>query len=154
MKKLLHQRLLSLLLGMLLCIPVVFGQNQVAVKGKVLDADGQPVIGAAIMQKGTSNGVTTDLDGNFSFLVPAGAVLEISSIGYGTQEVTAAPNLNITMEEEATTLDETIVVGYGTQKKASLSSAISNIRSEELTATKQTDVLASLQGKVPGLQIR
>ena len=106
------------------------------------------------MQKGTSNGVTTDLDGNFSFLVPAGAVLEISSIGYGTQEVTAAPNLNITLQEEATTLDETIVVGYGTQKKASLSSAISNIRSEELTATKQTDVLASLQGKVPGLQIR
>ena len=154
MKKLLHQRLLSLLLGMLLCIPVVFGQNQVAVKGKVLDADGQPVIGAAIMQKGTSNGVTTDLDGNFSFLVPAGAVLEISSIGYGTQEVTAAPNLNITLQEEATTLDETIVVGYGTQKKASLTSAISNIRSEELTATKQSDVLASLQGKVPGLMIQ
>ena len=154
MKKLLHQRLLSLFLGMLFCIPVVFGQNQVAVKGKVLDADGQPVIGAAIMQKGTSNGVTTDLDGNFSFLVPAGAVLEISSIGYGTQEVTAAPNLNITLQEEATTLEETVVVGYGTQKKASLSSAISNIRSEELTATKQTDVLASLQGKVPGLQIR
>jgi len=154
MKKLLHQRLLSLLFGMLLCIPAAFGQNQVAVKGKVLDADGQPVIGAAIMQKGTSNGVTTDLDGNFSFVVPAGAVLEVSSIGYGTQEVTAAPNLNITLQEEATTLDETIVVGYGTQKKASLSSAISNIRSEELTATKQTDVLASLQGKVPGLQIR
>ncbi len=154
MKKLLHRRLLPLLLGMLLCMPVVFGQNQVAVKGKVLDADGQPVIGAAIMQKGTSNGVTTDLDGNFSFLVPAGSILEVSSIGYGTQEVTAAPNLNITLQEEATTLDETIVVGYGTQKKASLTSAISNIRSEELTATKQTDVLASLQGKVPGLQIR
>ena len=154
MKKLLHQRLLSLLFGMLLCIPAAFGQNQVAVKGKVLDADGQPVIGAAIMQKETSNGVTTDLDGNFSFVVPAGAVLEVSSIGYGTQEVTAAPNLNITLQEEATTLDETIVVGYGTQKKASLSSAISNIRSEELTATKQTDVLASLQGKVPGLQTR
>ena len=153
MKKLLHQRLLSLLLGMLLCIPAAFGQNQVAVKGKVLDADGQPVIGAAIMQKGTSNGVTTDLDGNFSFVVPAGSVLEISSIGYGTQEVTAAPNLNITLQEEATTLDETVVVGYGTQKKASLTSAISNIRSEELTATKQSDVLASLQGKVPGLLI-
>ena len=154
MKKLLHQRLLPLLLGMLLCIPTAFGQNQVAVKGKVLDADGQPVIGAAIMQKGTSNGVTTDLDGNFSFVVPAGAVLEISSIGYGTQEVTAAPTLNITLQEEATALDETIVVGYGTQKKASLTSAISNIRSEDLTATKQSDALAALQGKVPGLLIR
>ena len=152
--KLLQQRILPLLLGMLLCVPVVFGQNQVSVKGKVLDADGQPVIGAAIVQKGTNNGVTTDLDGNFSFVVPSGSILVISSIGYATQEVTAAPNLNVTLEEESTTLDETIVVGYGTQKKASLTSAISNIRSEELTATKQSDVLASLQGKVPGLLIR
>ena len=68
------------------------------------------------MQKGTNNGVTTDLDGNFSFVVPAGSVLEITSIGYATQEVTAAPNLNIVLQEEATALEETIVVGYGTQK--------------------------------------
>ena len=154
MKKLLHLRLLPLLLGMLLSVPVVFGQNQVSVKGTIVDQDGQPVIGAAIMVKGTTNGVTTDLDGNFSFVVPAGSVLEISSIGYATQEVTAAPTLNITMREDVTQLEETIVVGYGTQKKASLTSAISNIRSEELTATKQSDVLASLQGKVPGLLIR
>ena len=154
MKKLICQRLLPLLFCMLLSIPAVFGQNQVAVRGKILDADGQPVIGAAILQKGTTNGVTTDLDGNFSIAVPAGTVLEISSIGFATQEVTAAPNLNIIMQEESTTLDETIVVGYGTQKKASLSSAISNIRSEELNSTKQSDVLASLQGKVPGLLIR
>ena len=106
------------------------------------------------MVKGTTNGVTTDLDGNFSFVVPAGSILEITSIGYATQEVTAAPTLNITMREDVTQLEETVVVGYGTQKKASLTSAISNIRSEELTATKQSDVLASLQGKVPGLLIR
>lgn len=154
MKKLLARRLLPLLLGMFVSIPVVFGQNQIPVKGVILDSNGQPVIGAAIMQKGTSIGVTTDLDGNFSFVVPAGAVLEISSIGYATQEVTAAPNLNITLYEESTELDETIVVGYGTQKKASLTSAISNIRSEELNATKQSDALAALQGKVPGLLIR
>ena len=153
MKKLLFQRLLPLLLCMLFSIPVVFGQNQVAVKGTIVDQEGQPVIGAGIMVKGTTNGVTTDLDGNFSIVVPAGSILEISSIGYATQEVTAAPMLNITMREDVTQLEETIVVGYGTQKKASLTSAISNIRSEELTATKQTDVLASLQGKVPGLLI-
>ena len=153
MKKLLKQRLLPLLFGMLFCIPVVFGQNQVSVKGKIVDEDGQPVIGAGIMVKGTTNGVTTDLDGNFSIVVPARSILEISSIGYATQEVTAAPTLNITMHEDITQLEETIVVGYGTQKKASLTSAISNIRSEELTATKQSDVLASLQGKVPGLMI-
>lgn len=154
MKKLLARCLLPLLLGMFVSIPVVFGQNQIPVKGVILDSDGQPVIGAAIMQKVTSIGVTTDLDGNFSFVVPAGAVLEISSIGYATQEVTAAQNLNITLYEESTELDETIVVGYGTQKKASLTSAISNIRSEELNATKQSDALTALQGKVPGLLIR
>ena len=81
MKKLLHLRLLPLLLGMLLSVPVVFGQNQVSVKGTIVDQEGQPVIGAAIMVKGTTNGVTTDLDGNFSFVVPAGSVLEISSNG-------------------------------------------------------------------------
>ena len=154
MKKLLFQRLLPLLLCMLFSIPVVFGQNQVAVKGTIVDQEGQPVIGAGIMVKGTTNGVTTDLDGNFSIVVPAGSILEISSIGYATQEVTAAPTLNITLREDVTQLEETVVVGYGTQKKASLTSAISNIRSEELTATKQSDVLASLQGKVPGLLIR
>ncbi|MDO5443535.1 MAG: carboxypeptidase-like regulatory domain-containing protein, partial [Bacteroidia bacterium] len=120
MKGLLCRRLLPLFLGMLLCMPVVFAQNQISVKGKVLDADGQPVIGAAIMQKGTNNGVTTDMDGNFSFVVPSGAVLEISSIGYVTQEVNAASNLNVILNEESVELDETIVVGYGTQKKASL----------------------------------
>ena len=154
MKRLLYQRLLLLLSCMLLSIQVVFGQSQVAVKGTILDEDGEPVIGASVLQKGTTIGVTADLDGKFSLTVPAGTVLEISSIGFETQEVTAQSTLNITLRQALTELEETVVVGYGTQKKASLSSAISNIRSEELTATKQSDVLASLQGKVPGLQIR
>ena len=154
MRKLLFWRLLPLLACMLFSIPVVFGQNQVTVKGTVSDEDGQPLIGAYVMQKDQNAGVTTDLDGKFSLVVPRGTVLQISSIGFITQEVTAAPTLNIVMQEDISMIEETVVVGYGTQKKASLSSAISNIRSEELTATKQSDVLASLQGKVPGLQIR
>ena len=154
MKKLLLRRLLLLMACMLTSIPVVFGQNQVTVKGSVSDADGQPLIGAYVMPKDQNTGVTTDLDGKFSIVVPRGATLVVSSIGFITQEVTAAPTLNIVMEEDISMIEETVVVGYGTQKKASLSSAISNIRSEELTATKQSDVLASLQGKVPGLQIR
>lgn len=153
MKKLLFQRIIPLIFCMLLSIPAVFAQNQVSVKGKVIDADGQPLIGAAIMVKGTSNGSVTDIDGNFTLNAPAGSTLEISSIGFVTQEVKAAPELKITLLEDVTTLEETVVVGYGTQKKASLTSAISNIRSEELNATKQTDVLAALQGKVPGLLI-
>ena len=151
MKKPLFRRLLLLVACMLLSIPAVFAQNQVTVKGKILDAEGQPVIGASILQKGhEQSGVTTDLDGNFSIVVPGGTVLQISSIGFVTREVTAAPQLSIVLEEDVTMLEETVVVGYGTQKKASLTSAISNIRSEELTATKQSDVLASLQGKVSG----
>ena len=154
MKKLLLRRLLLLMACMLTSIPVVFGQNQVNVKGTVSDADGQPLIGAYVMPKDQNTGVTTDLDGKFSIAVPRGTTLVVSIIGFVTQEVTAAPTLNIVMEEDISMIEETVVVGYGTQKKASLSSAISNIRSEELTATKQSDVLASLQGKVPGLQIR
>ena len=122
--------------------------------GKVLDTGGQPVIGAAVMVPGTSNGATTDLDGNFSLRVEPGTTLEISCIGYTTVRVKAGEAMTITLEEDSELLEETVVVGYGTQKKASLTSAISNIRNEELTATKQNDVLASLQGKVPGLLIR
>ena len=124
------------------------------ISGKVLDTSGQPVIGAAVMEPGTTNGATTDLDGNFSLRVEPGATLEISCIGYTTIRVKAQEDLKITLEEDSEMLEETIVVGYGTQKKASLTSAISNIRNEELTATKQNDVLAALQGKVPGLLIR
>ena len=125
-----------------------------ALNGRVLDASGQPVIGAAVMVPGTSTGATTDLDGNFSIRVEPGTTLEVSCIGYTTRSVTAANDMTITLDDDAEMLEETVVVGYGTQKKASLTSAISNIRSEELTATKQSDVLAALQGKVPGLQIR
>ena len=146
MKKLLLRRLLLLMACMLTSIPVVLGQNQVTVKGSVSDADGQPLIGVYVMQKDQNAGVTTDLDGKFSIVVPRGSTLVVSIIGFVTQEVTAAPTLNIVMEEDISMIEETVVVGYGTQKKASLSSAISNIRSEELTATKQSDVLASRAG--------
>ena len=153
MKTFSFKRLASALCGFLLCMPMLFAQQTITVKGKVIDPDKQPVIGAAVMQVGTQNGAATDIDGNFTLSCPAGADLEVSSIGYTTVTVKAAANLTITLEEENTTLDETVVVGYGTTKKASLTSAIANIRDEELNATKQTDVTASLQGKVPGLMI-
>ena len=140
----------------ILCGISVSAQNK-AVKGTVVDADGGPVIGAYVTLVGnTSVGAVTDINGAFSLNVPAGASLEVSCIGYATQEIPVGDKavINVVLLEDAELLEETVVVGYGTQKKASLTSAISNIRSEELTATKQTDVLASLQGKVPGLQIR
>ena len=128
-------------------------QSTINVKGKVVDEDGQPLIGVGVFVSGTTNGTTTDMDGNFTLSVPQKSTLEFSFLGFETVKMAAQGTMNVTMRVDSELLDETVVVGYGTQKKASLSSAISNIRSEELNATKQTDVLASLQGKVPGLQI-
>ena len=131
-------------------------QNR-TISGTVLDTGGQPVIGAAVMLAGNPQvGTATDLDGKFSLAVPVGSRISVESIGYKGQTFAIGDKtvFNIVLEEDSEMLEETVVVGYGTQRKASLSSAISNIRNEELTATKQSDVLASLQGKVPGLLIR
>ena len=133
-----------------------FAQNR-TISGTVIDTGGMPVIGAAVTVVGNPQiGAATDLDGHFSFSVPVGSTISVESIGFKGQTFAIGDKtvFNIVLEEDAELLEETVVVGYGTQRKASLTSAISNIRSEELTATKQSDVLASLQGKVPGLLIR
>ena len=149
------KRFASVLVGLALGVSMLSAQERLTVKGKVLDPEKQPVIGAAVLQAGTTNGAATDLDGNYTITVPAGATLEISAIGYETLRVVAnSSTLNITLQEESTQLEETVVVGYGTQKKASLTSAISNIQAEDITSTKQANLTSALQGKVPGLQIR
>ena len=149
------KRMASVLVGLALGASLLSAQEKITVKGVVLDAEKQPVIGAAVLQAGTTNGAATDLDGNYTITVPAGATLEVSAIGYETLRVVAnSTTLNITLQEESTELEETVVVGYGTQKKASLTSAISNIQAEDITSTKQTNLTSALQGKVPGLQIR
>ncbi len=148
------KRLVALGLGLVLGASVLSAQN-LTVKGTVLDANKEPVIGAAVMQAGTSNGAACDVDGKFTITVPSGAELVVSAIGYETLTVkVTSSTMNITLQEESTELEETVVVGYGTQKKASLTSAITNIQAEDITSTKQSDLVASLQGKVPGLQIR
>ena len=149
------RRLCSVMLGLVLSVPFMLAQNTITVRGKVIDPANQPVIGAAVLQAGTTNGAATDLDGNFTLTVPSGATLEVSAIGYETKQVVAnSTSMTITLAEESTVLDETIVVGYGVQKKESLTSAITNIQAEDITSTKQSNLTASLQGKVPGLMIR
>ena len=148
------KRLVALGLGLVLGAGLMSAQN-LTVKGSVLDAEKQPVIGAAVLQVGTTNGAACDLDGNFTITVPSGAELEVSAIGYETLRVkVTSSTMHITLQEESTELEETVVVGYGTQKKASLTSSITNIQAEDITSTKQSDLVSSLQGKVPGLQIR
>ena len=126
------------------------------VKGTVKDSAGEPVIGAAVVVEGTTNGTTVDLDGNFVFntAVPSDAVLVVTSIGYKTARVPVGEgSLNIVLEEDTTMLEETVVVGYGVQKKSVVTAAISSITSEDLKSQSQTRVDNLLQGMTSGVVV-
>ena len=125
------------------------------VKGQVVDEKGEPIIGASISVKGTTNGVITDMDGNFTLNNISGGVLIISYVGFQTQEVniTGKP-LKIVLREDSEMLDEIVVVGYGVQKKATLSGSVTQVKGDEVLAGKSTQSVASaLQGTIPGLTI-
>lgn len=102
-------------------------QNSVKITGKVVDVQGEPVIGATVMEKGTTNGIITDVDGNFTLNVSPNRKLQVSYVGYQTQEITIGSNrtLRITLKEDSELLDEVVVVGYGTMKKSDLTGAVS-----------------------------
>jgi len=144
-----------LLAGVLLTLfsASAFAQNEVQVTVK--DAMG-PIPGADIMIKGTTIGAMTNLEGVAVLHAKETDVLVVSFLGYVSQEITVGnrAKIAVTLQIDSEQLDETVVVGYGTQKKASLTSAITNIHSEDIVSTKQADLVSSLQGKVPGLQIR
>lgn len=125
------------------------------VTGKVVDAKGEPVIGATIMEKGTTNGTITDFDGNFTLNVSDNSMLEVSYVGYQTQSVKAisGKNLAVTLKEDTELLDEVVVVGYGTQKKINLSGSVSAIEGEQIAAKPASDALSALQGELPGVTI-
>ncbi len=124
------------------------------VTGLVVDANGEPVIGASVVEKGTTNGCTTDVDGKFTLNVSRGAILQISFVGFQTLEAKAAPTMKIVLKEDSELLQEVVVVGYGTQKKANLTGAVSTVNvSKALEARPQSDVSKALQGVVPGLSI-
>lgn len=129
---------------------------QQKVTGKVKDSSGEPVIGASVVVKGNNTmGTITDFDGNFMLDVPAKSVLVISYIGYVTQEVpTAGKNsLEIVLKEDTKTLDEVVVIGYGTQRKGDVTSAISSVKAEDFTVGKVGDAADLIKGKVAGLTI-
>jgi len=131
----------------------IFAQN-ITVSGSVADGKKLPVIGAAVMEKGTANGVVTDVDGKYSISVKSGAVLEISCIGYKTVEMNAvAGTLDIVLTEDAELLEETVVIGYGVQKKSDLTGAVASVREADLSNRSTSDAAAALQGKVAGVQI-
>ena len=131
-------------------------QQQWTVSGTVLDSNGQSLPGASILEKGTTNGTQTNFDGKFSLNVSnKNARLIISYIGFVTQEipVNGQTNLNIRLKEVASSLDEVIVIGYGTQKKALVTGAVSQVKGEELAKKNTANVLQALQGQVAGINI-
>ena len=144
---------LFLMLG---CSLSIFAQNR-EVSGKVFDANQQPLVGAAVMLPGTTNGAVTIDDGSFSLTIPAGDVtVEVSSLGYLTRKVTipaAKSSITIFLEEDNLTLNETVVVGYGTQKKVNLTGAITTVDSKSLENRVSHSLTNMLQGSVPGLNI-
>jgi len=134
--------------------PAVSGihQQQVKVKGTVKDAAGEPIIGASVRLKDTSQGTVTDFDGNFELDAPAGAIIEVSYIGYKSIEVKAGTrHLNLTIETDNTALNEVLVVGYGTQKKATVTGSVSQIGGDELKKVGAVNITNTLAGKTAGV---
>ena len=140
------------LMVLLLLMPVhSFAQN-LRVEGKVLDEQGEGLIGAGVVIQGTRTGTITDLDGNFVISAPSGAVLEISCIGYTTQAVqVTGRNLTVTLEPESRALDEAVVIAYGQQKKVTITGAVSAVGSDELLKAPVANVANALQGNLPGV---
>ena len=144
-----------LLATLLLFAPatLLLAQTKVKVWGQVTDANG-PMAGASVIENGTTNGATTDAEGRYALSVGEGATLVFSFIGYVSQEMAATPGEhNVMLAEESTKLDDVVVVGYGVQKKSSVTGAISQVKPEDMQNRSITNAQAALQGKTAGVQI-
>ena len=148
--KQLKRALLSFCL--LLTCTLLYAQTEIS--GTVVDKTGETVIGATVMEKGTSNGTVTDFDGNFKIKVNQGATLVFSYIGYLTQEVSAQNGMIVTMQDDALSLEEVVVTGYTTQRKADLTGAVSVVSVNELAKQNENNPMKALQGRVPGMNIQ
>lgn len=126
-------------------------QQKQTVKGTVKDANGEPIIGASVKVKGSTGGTVTDIDGNFTLDVPAGAELEVSSIGYLKQIVKAKANVAIVLKDDSQTLDELVVVGYGVQKKENLTGAVASMNAEKLATRPVSSLSSALAGEMAGV---
>ena len=129
-------------------------QGWVTVTGKVIDELNSPMVGVSVIEKGTQNGVMTDATGKYTISAQAGAVLEFAYLGYVTVEKNAvAGTLNVNMEPDNELLEETVVVGYGVQKKSSLTGSVTQVKSEDMQARTITTASQALQGKTSGVQV-
>ena len=154
MKNIVLTRIAAVMLAVLALAPSLNAQEKVRVSGQVLDETSQPMIGVGVVQKGTANGVITDIDGRYSMTAAAGSTLVFSSVGYVSQEIPAsAVPATINMEPDRLMLEETVVVGYGVQKKSDVTGAISSVRAEDIANRTITRAEQALQGKTAGVQL-
>ena len=140
------------MLVLLLLLPGQISAQNVRVTGRVLDEQGEGVIGAGVVIQGTTTGTITDLDGNFALSVPRGTTLEISCVGFATQEVqVTGTTLTVTLLPDTTALDESVVIAYGQQKKVTITGAVSAVGGDDLLKAPVANVANALQGNLPGV---
>ena len=141
-------------LALMLMVGAVSAFAQISVQGTVVDIEnGEPVIGASILEIGTTNGTITDFDGNFTLNVAPGAKLQISYMGYKTQELAAQPSMHVRMGEDSELLDEVVVVGYGVVKKNDATGSVTAIKPDDMNKALTTTATDMLQGKIAGVNI-
>ena len=146
-------KLLTLCVAFLLAGAGMYAQN-IKVTGTVTDAsNGDPLIGAAVVVKGTTNGTSTDLDGRFELNAPTGATLEFSCIGYSNKELPASAVMNVAMDVDSRFLDEVVVTGYMTEKKSDLTGSVAVVKMKEVADIPTGNVMTALQGRVAGMNV-
>ena len=139
-------------MALLLSVICFAAYAQNALKGSVKDKNGEPLIGVSITY-GSGQGTVTDIDGNFSVNVPAGTTLTASYVGYKSQTLKSSANMNITLEEDNTTLEDVVVIGYGTMKRKDLTGAVASVSGDKLAANPVANVAQALQGQLPGVNV-
>ena len=139
--------------ALLTMVSTIMCAQKIEVSGTVVDPNGETIIGASIMEKGTSNGTITDFDGNFKLTTASGAKIVVSYIGFMTQELNAEPTMKIVLKEDAQSLQEVVVTGYTTQRKADLTGSVAVVQTKDLKTSSDSDPMRALQGKVAGMTV-
>lgn len=149
-------RFLYLIMGSILSLDSVMAQENLKVSGQVTDNKGEAIIGASVKVLKTGTGTISDMDGKFTIQVPVGAELEIGYVGYNPKRVKVVNKnfVTVVLEENVVALGDVVVVGYGIQKKESLTGAIGNLKVDDIVKTKAPSLAQAIQGKVAGLRIR
>ena len=153
MNRILQQVLRRLLVVMLMLLPIAASGQQTSISGTVSDELGNPVIGASVVIKGTTQGVVTDLEGKFQLEATPSQTLEVSFIGYKTVSMPIGNQtvFQITLKEDTETLDEVVVVGYATQKKVNLTGSVASVSAKDIQDIPVANTTTLLQGRLPGL---